>query len=238
MKILAIDCSATPASAAVLEDGVVRSFAYTNIGLTHSQTLIPMVNSILSNAGYTLEQMGQFAINAGPGSFTGVRIGVAALKGLTLFRGDCIFPVSTLESMAYLYSGVKDCIVCGAMDARRKQVYTACFEIAGSAVTRLTEDSAISIEQLGEQLLQYSKPIVLVGDGAELCYNSLREKLENLELAPQPLRFQNAVGVGLCAEAKAAAGAAPVSSDQLLPVYLRAPQAERELKRKQQSKNQ
>lgn len=231
MKILAIDCTAGPASAAILEDGKILSSSYTNIGLTHSQTLIPMVNSVLEHAKIALEDIEFFAINAGPGSFTGVRIGVAALKGLTLFSGECIVPVSTLESMAYNYLGVSGCVVCGAMDARRKQVYTAQFSV-GSSVKRLTEDSAIAIDTLGDQLQVLDKKVVLVGDGAALCYNTLQSKVKNLSLAPEQLRYQNAVSVARCAEEKIRNGYQPISSEALLPVYLRLPQAERELKKK------
>lgn len=231
MKILAIDCTASPASAAVLEDGKILGSSYTNIGLTHSQTLIPMVHSVLGNAKINLEDVEIFAINAGPGSFTGVRIGVAALKGLTLFRDKCIVPVSTLESMAYNYLGVSECVVCGAMDARRKQVYTAQFSV-GDMVERLTEDSAIAIETLGNQLQQLNRKVVLVGDGAGLCYNMLRSQVANLSLAPEQLRYQNAVSVARCAEEKLKQGIQPVSSEDVLPVYLRVPQAERELKKK------
>ncbi|MEE1352422.1 MAG: tRNA (adenosine(37)-N6)-threonylcarbamoyltransferase complex dimerization subunit type 1 TsaB [Acutalibacteraceae bacterium] len=235
MKILAIDCTAGPASAALLEDGKIISSCYTNIGLTHSQTLMPMTQNALKHAKLELKDIDFFAINAGPGSFTGVRIGAAALKGLTLFRGDCIVPVSTLESMAYNYVGVRDCAVVGAMDARRKQVYTGTFQVSGNSVTRLTEDDAIPIEKLGEDLAARNDDIVLVGDGAELCYNTLCPKLPGLVLAPPQLRYQNAVSVALCAAQKLENGFSPISSEKLLPVYLRAPQAERELKRRNQS---
>lgn len=231
MKILAIDCTASPASAAIVEDGKTLSSAYTNIGLTHSQTLIPMVNSVLSNAKISLDDIDYFAINAGPGSFTGVRIGVAALKGLTLFRGDCIVSVSTLGSMAYNYYGVSDLVVCGTMDARCKQVYTARFAVSDS-VERLVPDSAIAIEELKKQLQLSDKKTVLVGDGAALCYNVLGSEVEHLSLAPEQLRYQNAVSVARCAEDKLKHGYQPISSEALLPVYLRAPQAERQLKKK------
>lgn len=231
MKILAIDCTAAPASAAILEDGKILSSAYTNIGLTHSQTLMPMIDCVLKNAKISQEEIDFFAINAGPGSFTGVRIGVAALKGLTLFRGNCIVAVSTLESMAYNYLGVENLVVCGAMDARCKQVYTAWFSV-GNTVERLSPDSAMAIQLLGEQLQELDHQVVLVGDGAALCYNTLGSELKHLSLAPEQLRYQNAVSVARCAEEKLKNGYQPISSEELLPVYLRAPQAERELKKK------
>lgn len=237
MTILGIDCSAVSASVAVVkfEDSgskseKILSFSYTNIGLTHSQTLVPMINFTLENAGLTLSDIDYFAINAGPGSFTGVRIGVAALKGMTEFEGDICFGVSTLESMAYNFRGITDGVICAAMDARCGQVYTACFELKGLNVTRLTEDTAISIKELGENLKSLKKSIIFVGDGASLCYNNLSEELES-SLAPSHLVYQNAVSVAICAKDLYDSGTNPVSGERILPVYLRAPQAQRELKK-------
>ena len=228
MKILAIDCSATAASVAIVEDNKILSSSYTNVGLTHSQTLVPMINSTLTNADIELKAIDKYAINAGPGSFTGVRIGVAALKGLTALSRDNIIPLSTLESIGYNYAGVKDCTVCAVMDARCKQVYTASFDINGESVTRLTEDSAIMIDDL-KDFLKKKKNVVFVGDGAELCYNMLKNDLDNISIAPMNLRYQNAISVARCAFMHIEKGEPYISSEQLLPTYLRAPQAEREL---------
>lgn len=241
MKILSIDCSAVSASVAVLDSGENKahkllSSSYTNVGLTHSQTLVPMIASTLENAGICFDDIQYFAINAGPGSFTGVRIGMAALKGLTEFDSENCYSISTLESMAYNYLGVKDAIICAAMDARCGQVYTACFEVLGEKVSRMTEDSALLIEELGEYLKSLEKHIIFVGDGASLCYNGLKEKI-SCSVAPAHLIYQNAVSVALCAESKILAGEKPMRSKALLPVYLRAPQAERELKAKAAAKN-
>ena len=233
MKILAIDCTASPASTAVVDDGKVLSSAYTNVGLTHSQTLMPMLQSTMKSAKLELDDIDIFAIDAGPGSFTGVRIGVAALKGLTLFSGERCLAVSTLESMAYNYVGVQDCVVCAAMDARRNQVYTACFEVKGDSITRLTPDSAVMLSELQEQLKAIDKNIVFVGDGAALCYNVIGKELKRCSIAPEQLRYQNAVGTAACAAVHIKNGEQPISSEQILPVYLRVPQAERELKKKQ-----
>lgn len=237
MTILAIDCTATPASAAILKDEKTVSSAYTNIGLTHSQTLVPMIVSMMKNAGVSKDSIDYMAINVGPGSFTGVRIGVAALKGIDFDGGEDCIEVSTLHSMAYNYCGVKDVIVCSVMDARCQQVYTANFDICGDKVTRMTEDRAISIEALVNELQSCEKPVVFVGDGASLCYNYVNQfkgnLLTNVSLAPQQLRFQNAVATAMCAQHMLDEGYAPVSADKVLPIYLRAPQAERELKKKQ-----
>ncbi len=233
MKILAIDCTAVAASVAIVEDGKVISSSYTNVGLTHSQTLVPMVSSVLGFANMDLKDIDYFGINAGPGSFTGVRIGVAALKGLTEFREDNCFGVSTLESMAYNLLGLEDCIAVCAMDARCNQIYTASFDLTGGTVTRLSEDEAILIPDLEDRLKTYEKPVVFVGDGALLCYNYYLDKISNASLAPAHVQYQNATSVALLVEANLKAGVKPVSSASLMPVYLRAPQAERELKKKQ-----
>lgn len=236
MKVLAIDCSATAASAAIASDDKILASSYTNVGLTHSQTLVPIINSTLENAQLKLDDIDCFAINAGPGSFTGVRIGVAALKGITAFKEDNCIATSTLESMAYNYVGVRDCIVVAAMDARCSQVYTAVFKVRGDSVVRLTEDDAILIDELCDILNSLdikSDEIVFVGDGAKLCYDALHERLPGAKPAPSHLIYQNAASVAKLALTQIAAGDKPVSSEKILPIYLRAPQAERELKKKQ-----
>ncbi len=236
MKILAIDCSAVAASAAIVSDDKILGSSYTNVGLTHSQTLVPMINSTLTNSQISLSDIDCFAINAGPGSFTGVRIGVAALKGLAALSDNNCIATSTLESMAYNMLGVRDCVVVAAMDARCAQVYTAIFRVSGYTVTRLAEDDAILIDDLYDVIASLdikSDEIVFVGDGAHLCYNSLSEKLPGAELAPSHLIYQNAISVAKLAIARIKSGEKLVSSEEILPTYLRAPQAERELKKKQ-----
>ncbi len=229
MKILAIDTSAVTASAAVLEDGALITATELRSKMTHSQTILPMVEDMLKNAALSLKDIDVAAVNVGPGSFTGVRIGVAAAKGFCFADNIPCVAVSTLESMAYNFIGLPvRHTVCAVMDARCGQVYTATFEV-GDTVTRLTDDEAISIEELGNRLKNLGKTVILVGDGAKLCYTTLENTVSNLCLAPDHLRYQNAVGVA----------AAAYRSDKrcdaaaLQPVYLRLPQAERELKAKQ-----
>lgn len=237
MKILAVDCTAKPASVAILEEGKVLSSAYTNTGLTHSQTLVPMVDSALKNAQVPLSDIETFAINAGPGSFTGVRIGVAALKGLVFSDAKNCVPVSTLESLAYNFGGLpglENTLICPAMDARRNQVYTALFQWKEGHVQRLMEDKAIPIEELLTCIAEQGAKVLFAGDGAELVYEAAGETSLDATLAPEQLRYQNAVAVAACAEAKLAEGYEPVCSDDILPVYLRAPQAERELKKRKE----
>lgn len=230
MKILAIDSSAGPASACVWEDGKLLGECYTNVRLTHSQTLMPMLEGVLSFARVPLSEIDVFAVSAGPGSFTGVRIGVASIKGVAFAQGKPCAGVSTLEAMAQNLR-LLDCTACCVMDARCGQVYNAVFRIENGALLRLTPDRALSIEALAQECQGYPGPLVLVGDGAELCSKSPLFEALSARLAPEPLRFQRASGVAACAGRMAEAGAL-VSAKDLLPVYLRPPQAQRALARK------
>ena len=229
MKILAIDTSAVTASAAVVEDGALVAATELRSKMTHSQTILPMVEDMLKNAALSLKDIDVAAVNVGPGSFTGVRIGVAAVKGFCFADDIPCVAVSTLESMAYNFIGLSQPqIVCAVMDARCAQVYTALFEV-GETVTRLSPDEAISIEALGGRLQEIGKAVMLVGDGAKVCYAALKEVVDCLYIAPDHLRYQNAVGVA----AAAYRSEQRCEADALQPVYLRLPQAERELKAKQ-----
>ena len=229
--ILALDTSAKPVSCALIKDGRILASNYCNSGLTHSQTLMPMIDHMLSVADVTVAQLDAIAVNAGPGSFTGVRIGVSAVKGLAFAGGIPCVSVSTLESMAENVAITDDVIVCGAMDARCSQVYTALFAKQNGVAVRLTEDMAITIDELGERLKDVNKPIVLVGDGSEICYSRLADSIPNLMLAPPSVRYQSAASTAVVAEKKLLAGET-VTAAELLPVYLRLPQAERELNAK------
>lgn len=230
MKILALESSACAASAAVAEDGKLLGEAFLNVGLTHSQTLLPLADAVLKSAGISLAEIGAFAVTSGPGSFTGVRIGVAALKGLAFpFDRPCV-PLSTLEVIAYGLAG-QDCTVCAAMDARCAQVYTALFSWKGGTFARLTEDAALKIEALPELLRQAKSPVVFAGDGAALCLEAIGGQVPAGRLAPAQARYQRAASAALLAAEKLRCGDG-VPSDALTPSYLRMPQAERELKRK------
>ena len=235
MKILAIDTTASPVSAAVLKDGALCGEFFLNVKTTHSQTLMPVVSALLKNTGTEIGEIDVFAVNAGPGSFTGVRIGVASVKGMTLPLGKPCACVSTLESMAYNLP-FKSGIVCSVMDARCKQVYNALFAVDNGKITRLTEDRALSIEELGVGLGKYNDTIYLVGDGARLCFEAFEGKIQNIELMPENLRYQRAYGTARAAEKMAEEGRL-CSSDELMPLYLRLPQAERELKARLEKNN-
>ena len=225
MKLLALESSAKAASCAVLADGEILASAWQATGLTHSRTLLPMVEDMLRNCELTVQDMDAVAVAAGPGSFTGLRIGAAAVKGLAWAAEKPCVPVSTLEAMAWPLAHLEGNIVC-AMDARRQQIYNAVFLAESGELTRLREDRAISLEDAAADLAELDGPMFIVGDGARLCFDFLREKNIPCQLAPGHLRLQSAVGVGLAAW-RQWPGAA-VSAQELTPVYLRLSQAERE----------
>lgn len=229
MLILSLDSTASPASVCLYEDGKILADYFIHTGLTHSQTLMCMVESILQITGKNSSDVDLFAVNNGPGSFTGVRIGVAAIKGMAYAAEKPCVGVSTLESMAYNHL-VENCVVCACMDARRHQVYNALFRIKDGCAKRLCGDRAISVEDLLTELSSYSEKIVLFGDGAQLVYSSVKEN-KNICLAPETIRYQNASSVASIAYQKYLNGDSLTASD-LNPSYLRLSQAEREFNNK------
>ncbi|MDR0914255.1 MAG: tRNA (adenosine(37)-N6)-threonylcarbamoyltransferase complex dimerization subunit type 1 TsaB [Oscillospiraceae bacterium] len=240
-KILAIDCTAKSVSVAVVScDGNMEASSFLNNGLTHSQTLLPLLNSMLAQAEIALEQIDFFAVAAGPGSFTGVRIGVAAVKGMATALGKPCVSVSTLDAMA-AYAAANPQIeefanthLCAVMDARCAQVYNAIFDLqVGSDAIKIVPDRAVAIAALTEDLQNCAKA-TLIGDGAELCLDVLKTELPNLQLAPENMRLQCAKGVAYAAIKKIKAGDV-VAPQQLVPIYLRVPQAERELKKRREN---
>ena len=226
MLILAFETSAKAASVALTENGKLLGEGYQNTGLTHSQTLMVMAEDVLKQCGKTAADVNAVAVAAGPGSFTGVRIGVAAAKGFAWGAELPCYGVSTLEAMAESL-GVYEGIVCACMDARRSQVYNAVFSAEGGVLTRISEDRAIALSDLKEELKKTEKPIFLVGDGATLCYNTLKQEVPNLVLPPEHRVHQRAVGVAILAQRMNDSGIAP-GGGELEPNYLRLSQAERE----------
>lgn len=237
--ILAIDTSATPVSCAILRDERLLVSYFSHTGLTHSQTLMPMVQSALSTAQLAMADIDALAVTAGPGSFTGVRIGVSAVKGLAFANDLPCVPVSTLAAMAKNVEGLPfDGIVCCVMDARCRQVYCALFSQDGDGnQRRLTPDEAIPLDELRDRLMSLDRPIMFVGDGSQLCYDALAESLAHCVLAPLPCRLQSAVGAAMEARDALEKGQT-VNAQELLPTYLRLPQAERELRSRQAAENQ
>lgn len=219
--LLSMDSSAVTASVALTDGDEIIKSEFVNSGLTHSETLLPMITRVMDGRKYS--ELDGIAITAGPGSFTGVRIGVATVKGLAFNDDIPCYSVSTLEAIAYNFVD-KNAVVCAVMDARRMQFYNALFRVQNGKVERLCDDRAISIEDLRNELKQYDK-VIIAGDGAKLCFQNII--LENCTLADDDRIYQNAVGV-----AKAAQNKNAISPKALMPVYLRQSQAERELKLK------
>ena len=226
MRILAFETSAKAGSVALVENGCLLAESYQNTGLTHSQTLMTMAQELLRSCGLTPQQVEAVAVAAGPGSFTGVRIGVAAAKGFAWGGQLPLYGVSTLEAMA-LQMGIYEGYVVPVMDARRSQVYNAVFAAREGMLSRVTEDRAISLAELAEEMKNFEKPIFLVGDGSILCYNTLKEQVPNLILPPEHRMHQRAAGVALAAEVQIKAGETGDAA-ALTPNYLRLSQAERE----------
>lgn len=231
MKILAIDTSATAASVAVMQEDKIIGEFFINTSLTHSQTLIPMAEQLLKNISLTVKDLDAVAVNAGPGSFTGVRIGVAAAKGIAFADDLPCISVSTLQSMAYNMLE-SDCIVCAVMDARCQQVYNALFRVNGKAVERLTDDRALSLDDLKRELERIDEKIVLVGDGTAITEKYIGGLLSNVTSAPLNKRIQTASSTAMVASEMFKEGRT-MSSEELMPVYLRLPQAQRELNKRQ-----
>lgn len=219
--LLSMDSSAVTASVALTDGDEIIKSEFVNSGLTHSETLLPMITRVMDGRKYS--ELDGIAITAGPGSFTGVRIGVATVKGLAFNDDIPCYSVSTLEAIAYNFVD-KNAVVCAVMDARRMQFYNALFRVQNGKVERLCDDRAISIEDLRNELKRYDK-VIIAGDGAKLCFQNI--ELENCTLADEDRIYQNAVSV-----AKAAQNKKAISPKAIMPVYLRQSQAERELKLK------
>ncbi len=225
MLLLSVDSSAVTASAALTDGNRIIKSELINKGLTHSETLLPLIKRVME--GYSYSELDAIAITAGPGSFTGVRIGVATVKGLAFSNDIPCISVSTLEAIAYNFVD-EDCVVCAVMDARRMQFYNALFKIENGKVIRLCEDRAISIEDLKQDVKKYDK-VIIAGDGAKLCFENI--ELDNVVIAADENIYQNGIGVSRAAQNKD-----KINSASLMPVYLRLSQAERELKLKKEIK--
>ena len=225
MLILGIDTAAAPCCTAVYDTDkqqTLGSFVINN-KLTHSVTLMPVVSDLLRNSGITTEDIDLFAVANGPGSFTGLRIGISAVKGMAFAASKPCAAVSTLEAMAYNVA-MCDGVVCASIDARCNQVYTATFLNDNGTVTRLTDEECLKADELAARLSEYDGDIILVGDGAQLVKKAADEQGIDTRLAPDPLRFQTGYGVCL-----AAMNAERIAPEQLMPMYLKLPQAQREL---------
>ncbi len=243
MKILGLESSAKSASVALMEDGKLLARSFQNTGLTHSRTLLPMAEAMLQNCELGIADVDAVAVAVGPGSFTGLRIGISAAKGLAWARELPCIGVSTLEAMAQNLAHLENTVLVCAMDARRSQVYNALFLAEGGTLQRLCPDRAVSLAAVAEDLRREHRAKIVVGDGAVLCYNALKDAGVSCALAQEALRMQDAVGVCQCAEAAAQTGLFTAAqtglftaAQDLQPVYLRLSQAERERLAKEQQR--
>ena len=236
MKILAIDTSALVATAALCDDEKLIAVYSQKAGMTHSQTMLPIIKNIMDNTETNIDDVDMIAVSEGPGSFTGIRIGIATVKGLAFGKNKICIGVSTLEAMARTIADFcTDAIICPVMDARRNQLYNAVFEMRGGKLLRLTEDRMIEAPVLAKELDAMDRPVYFVGDGYAIM---AKMKLSYQRETPVACRWQNGYGVAIAAlalynntEDKS------VFTDRMLrPEYLRLPQAERELKEKEAQK--
>ena len=222
MLTLAFESSAKAASAALCDGETLLSMVMQCSGLTHSRTLLPMAEDLLRNTDLRMSDIDCFAVAQGPGSFTGIRIGVSTVKGLAWAAEKPCIGVSTLAGMAW--NGVAaGGLICAVMDARRSEVYNALFTVEDGKPIRLCEDRALSLSLLADELEKRGEAAFLVGDGAEITARFLQERKLPYRAAPENLRWQNAWGVAM-----EACGKPLLSSQELLPTYLRLSQAERE----------
>ena len=226
MYILSLDSTASAATVALCDDERLLSCMTVQNGNTHSETLLPMVEQTLERFSLRPHDMGLFACSAGPGSFTGVRIGVSTVKGLAFGTGIPCIGVSTLQAMAYNLIGF-DGVLCPVMNARRNQVYNALFDCCNGVITRRLEDRAIALSELDAELAEMDTPIYLVGDGYELAISQLHSCASRIRQTPILLRDQNAYSVAQTALRQYRQGVRTTDSE-LVPVYLRPCQAERE----------
>ena len=226
MNILAVDTAGKTVGVALMQGDRLLYECYLDAGMTHSETLMPLIDGMLRTAGLSLDDIGLIAAANGPGSFTGLRIGVSAAKGLAWAKELPCCGVSTLAAMARTAADFQGLII-GAMDARRQQIYHALFRGENGRVLRVTQDCAISLEELASLMRDMPEEKLVVGDGAALCADYLSTAGIPCRMADEHHRMQSAVGVALCAEEMAARGET-VTAQQLEPVYLRLSQAERE----------
>lgn len=236
MKILAMDTSGKVSSMSVISDDSILLEANINTRLTHSQTLMPMCENMLKATQISLDDIDLFAVTKGPGSFTGLRIGIAAIKGFAYALNKPCVAVSSLEGLAQNLVGF-DGIICSVVEARNDDAYVALFESHGydnqnpQTIKRITPDKACTIDEVAQMLKNYKQNVFLVGDGAFLWYNRLIKDFSNILVAPIPLRLQKATSVALIAQTMYQNGET-CTANELMPWYGKLPQAVREYEEK------
>ncbi|WP_216697678.1 tRNA (adenosine(37)-N6)-threonylcarbamoyltransferase complex dimerization subunit type 1 TsaB [Anaerostipes faecalis] len=231
MKLLVLDSSGLVASVALIEDDRLIAEYTTGNKLTHSQTLLPMLDEVIHRTLFDIEDIDAIAVAMGPGSFTGLRIGAATAKGLGLALNKPIVPVPTVDGLAYQLFGSSS-IICPMMDARRKQVYTGFYRFHGAEMSVLKEQCAQSVEDTLSQLKEYGEPVIFLGDGVPVYENEIKDAMGNLAIfAPVHANRQRAGAVGALAKVYFDKGIYQ-SADEFAPEYLRKSQAEREREEK------
>lgn len=229
MKILALDSSGMVASAAVVEDDILTAEYTMNYKKTHSQTLLPMLDELKKAIQLDLTSIDAIAVAAGPGSFTGLRIGSATAKGLGLALNKPLIGVPTVEALAYnLYDTDRDTVICPIMDARRNQVYTGIYTFEEHQLKALKDQDAVPMEELIEELNRLQKSVIFLGDGVPVYKNRIKEMCTvPYSFAPAHLNRQRAGAVAALAEIYYKEGKIQ-SAGEHQPDYLRVSQAERE----------
>lgn len=227
MKLLVLDSSGLVASVALIEDDRLIAEYTTGNKLTHSQTLLPMLDEVTKMTSFNIENIDAIAVAMGPGSFTGLRIGAATAKGLGLALHKPIIPVPTVDGLAYQLFGAAH-LICPMMDARRKQVYTGFYRFCGADMEVVKGQCAQSVEDTLAQLKEYKEPVIFLGDGVPVYRKEIEEAMgEDAIFAPAHANRQRAGAVGALAEVYYQKGIWQ-SADAFAPEYLRKSQAERE----------
>lgn len=232
MKILAVDTSSTVAAVAVTEDTRLLGEFSINHKKTHSQKLLPMIKELMSGLELGPAEIDFYAASSGPGSFTGLRIGVTTIKAMAYAVQKPVISIPTLDALAYNIP-ITQSLICPMMDARNNQVYTALYKWEKSSQVKLTEYMGIPITELVQLIKGKNSRVIFVGDGVEIHREFLTSELaENSEFAPENLLLQKAASVAQLAHIKAIEGLQESCFD-MVPFYLRKSQAERELEKKE-----
>ena len=227
MKILGLDSSGLVASVAIVEDDVLIAEYTVNYKKTHSQTLLPMLDEIAKMTELDLNRIDAIAVAAGPGSFTGLRIGSATAKGLGLALKKPLIAIPTVEGLAYNLYDISG-LICPIMDARRKQVYTGIYRFTDHQLKVVEDQMAVPMETVIEKLNQYGEAVTFLGDGVPVFHELIAEKMTvPYSFAPAHVNKQRAAAVAALGEIYYRQGKTETAMEHV-PDYLRVSQAERE----------
>ncbi len=231
-KILSIDTCLNSCSVAIHEEGKLIGESFLDVGLTHSETLVPMVQFLLNSAGMTVNDIDVLGVTSGPGSFTGLRIGMATVKGLAFASDIPCVTISSLHALA-LGAACLDGIVCPCIDARNNQIYNAVFKAHGGKIERIVKNRAINIDDFVDKVGEYEDKIIFIGDGAQMCYNNaikIFNKDNMLYFSEEFSRIRaGKIGGEIFKRYKSGI---KYSYEEIVPEYIKLSQAERMLKSK------